>query len=119
MGPYFQTKKSLRQGDPLSPMLAIIIARAKEDGQIRGVVPHLIEDGLSILQYTDDNVFFLDHHIAQAMNMELLLCTFEQLSGLKIILCKSEVFCFGQAKICKTQHSKLFGCKFGTYPLDT
>jgi hypothetical protein len=57
VGPYFQ-KKGLRKGDPLSPilfnivfdMLAIIVARAKGDGQIKGVVPHLVEDELSILQ---------------------------------------------------------------------
>ena len=63
---YFQTKKGLQQGDPLSPilfnivvdMLAIIIARAKEDGQVKGVVPHLVEEGLSILQYADDTVIF-------------------------------------------------------------
>jgi hypothetical protein len=42
IGYYFQTLKGLRQADPLSPilfnimidMLAILIARAKEDGQV-------------------------------------------------------------------------------------
>jgi len=57
-------------------MLAIIIARAKEDDQIKGIVPHLLEDGLSILQYADDTIIFMDHDIEQAKNMKLLLCTF-------------------------------------------
>jgi len=55
---YFQTKKGLRQGDHLSPilfnivadMLAIILNRAKQEGLIRGIIPRLIDDGLSILQ---------------------------------------------------------------------
>ena len=38
-------------------MLAIIIARAKEDDRIKGIVRHLIEDGLSILQYADNTIF--------------------------------------------------------------
>lgn len=52
-----QTKKDLRKGNPLSPilfnivvdMLAIMITRAKAQGQIKGIVPHLVNDGLSIL----------------------------------------------------------------------
>ena len=41
-------------------MLAIIIARAKVNGQVKGVVPHLVEDGLSILQYAYHEVIFLN-----------------------------------------------------------
>ena len=103
---YFQTKKGLRQGDPLSPilfnivadMLAILIDRAKMDGQIEGVIPHLVDGGLSILQYEDDTILFMKHDLEKAMNMKLILSVFEQLSGLKINFHKSELFCFGEAQ---------------------
>lgn len=73
-------------------MLATMVSRGKEEGQVRGAVPHLVEDGLSILQYTDDTIIFLDHDIEQAKNLKLLLCVFEQLSGHKISFHKSELF---------------------------
>jgi hypothetical protein len=85
IGPYFQTKRGLKQGDPMSPilfnivadMLALLINRAKADGQIRGVLPHLVDDGLSILQYADDTILFINHDPEQAKNLKLLLCAFE------------------------------------------
>jgi hypothetical protein len=94
---FFQTRKGLRQGDPLSSllfnivadMLAILIKRAKEDDQIAGIVPHLVDDGISILQYADDTIIFMDHDMDKAQNMKLLLCAFEQVSTLKINFHKS------------------------------
>jgi hypothetical protein len=47
-------------------MLTLLILRAKEDGQIIGLVPHLVEEGFSILQYADDMILFMDHDIEQA-----------------------------------------------------
>ncbi|WVZ64895.1 hypothetical protein U9M48_014345 [Paspalum notatum var. saurae] len=97
-------------------MLAIIVSRAKAIGLIKGVVPHLVDDGLSILQYADDTVLFLDHDLDQAKSMKLLLCLFKQLSDLKINFHKSEIFCFGEAKEWESQYSNLFGCRVGSYP---
>jgi hypothetical protein len=51
-------------------MLAILIARAKEAGQVAEVVLHLIDNGLSILQYTDDTVIFMSHDVDNAVNMK-------------------------------------------------
>lgn len=123
LGAFFQTHKGLRQGDPLSHvlfnlvanMLAIFICRAKAAGLLTGVVPHLIDDGSSILQYTDDKIIFLNNDLEQAKNLKLILCVFEHLSGLKIDFHKSEIFCFGAAKDAEPQYTQLFGCEVGVF----
>jgi hypothetical protein len=100
----------------VADMLALLISRAKEDEQINGLVPHLVEGGLSILQYADDTILFMDHNIEQATHMKLLLCVFEQLSGFKINFHKSELFCYGETKECEEHYTELFGCGMGQYP---
>jgi hypothetical protein len=73
-------------------MLSILLKRAKDVGQIKGVIPHLVEERLSILQYGVDITIFIDHDLEQPKNLKLLLI--KQLSSLKINYHKSEVFCY-------------------------
>ncbi|WVZ69828.1 LOW QUALITY PROTEIN: hypothetical protein U9M48_018555 [Paspalum notatum var. saurae] len=87
-------------------MLAIIINRAKVEGKVNGVIPHLVEDGCPSS----------NHDLEKARNMKALMCMFEKLLGLKINFHKSEIFCFGQAKECENDYSELFGCRSGSFP---
>jgi hypothetical protein len=48
--------------------------------------------------------------------MKLILCFFEQLSGLKINYHKSEIFCFGKAKDEEDNYRNIFGCEVGSLP---
>src|SRR3954469_12610924 len=101
----------------VADMLAILIERAKQDGQIAGVVPHLVDGGLSILQYADDTILFMEHDLDKARNLKLLLSAFEQMSGLKINFHKSELFCFGEAQDETHLYADLFGCGLGEFPV--
>ena len=97
-------------------MLAILIDRAKEVGKVGSLLPHLIDGGISILQYADDTILFLEHDIAKAVNMKLILCIFEQLSGLKINFHKSEIFTFGRQKIWRTNIDTFLDVSQELYP---
>jgi hypothetical protein len=121
IGHYFQTRKGLRQVDPLSPMLfnivfdmlAVLFAREKDDG----LIPHLVEEGVSILQYGDGTILFMEHDLEKALNMKLLLCIFEQLLGLKINFHKSECFYFRKEKDDEDQYKQILGCESGSLPV--
>jgi hypothetical protein len=101
----------------VADMLAIMIKRAKFDGQVEGVIPHLVDGGLSILQYADDEILFMKHDIKKARNLKLILSAFEQLLGLKIIFHKSELFCFGEAHEQAQLYAEFFGCNQGQFPI--
>jgi hypothetical protein len=100
IGPYFPTFAGARQGDPLSPLLfdvvgdelALLMKKGQEERLVKGLVPHLIDGGISILQYADDTILLLEDDLENARNVKYILCLFEQISGLKINFYKSEFF---------------------------
>jgi hypothetical protein len=51
----------------VADMLTIMIAKVKEDCQVGGLIPYLVEGGISILQYADDTILFMEHDLAKAV----------------------------------------------------
>jgi hypothetical protein len=59
MGPYFQSAKGVRQGDPLAPFLfnmvgeslTKMVLQAQRNDLIFGLAPDLVDKGVGILQY--------------------------------------------------------------------
>jgi hypothetical protein len=61
------------------------------------------------------SLYTLKPGVTKARHLKLLLCAFEQLSGLKINFHKSELFYYGEAKGIHDEYSNIFGCQGGTY----
>jgi hypothetical protein len=59
---HFKTYQELRQGDPLSHLLfnlvvevlATLMRKASNQGSVKGVMSHLIPEGITHIQYVDD-----------------------------------------------------------------
>jgi hypothetical protein len=96
---YFQSRKGLRQGDPLSPLLFNLVVdvftrlliKAARKGYIAGLMDSLYPEGVISLQYVDDTLLFLKHDYQDACHLKWLLVCFEQLSGVKINYNKSDM----------------------------
>jgi hypothetical protein len=106
---YFSLLKGLGRehsnvmGDPLSPMmfnivaevLAVMMTKAAGKGMVKGVMSHIIPEGVTHIQYADDTVLMIEGDVGSIINMKFILHCFEWLSGLKINYHKSEAFVFG------------------------
>lgn len=122
---FFRTYKGVRQGDPLSPILFNLVAdaladmltRAKEAGHLQGLVPHLVEGGLTHLQYADDTILFMTNSDNNIAVVKFLLFCFEEMSGLKINYPKSEVIVVGANKEEYERVANLLNCKIGELPI--
>lgn len=82
----------------------------------KGVVPHLVEAGLDILQYADDTLIFLEHE------HEILPCIiirskhiFSYFHKKTYIFIRIRSYALARPRIMRCKYSH-FLCKLGTYP---
>ena len=81
---HFSVANGLRQGDPLCPLLFILVSYilirmlclGKENNLLRGIsFPHNGPDVLNI-QYADDTLLFLEPSNENLVNLKRILCCF-------------------------------------------
>lgn len=125
IGPYIKSHKRVRQGDPLSPILfnfvadglARMIHRAQSNKLLCGLVDHIVENGIVVLQYADDTIICLRHDLEGARNMKLLLYLYELMAGLKINFSKSEVITINDEEGWDRRYAELFNCQVGDFSI--
>ena len=91
--------RGLRQGNPLSPFLFTLVAdvlsrlmfRAEETGLTKGIFVGRDRTRVSLLQFTDDTIFFSKASLEHLQNLKIILLVFGQVSGLKINLEKNTI----------------------------
>jgi hypothetical protein len=124
---YFGSSRGVRQGDPLSPFLFVLVMEAfsKMIGAItsRGLISgfsvgsnELNRVVVSHLLFADDTLVFCGANESQIRHLGALLVCFEAVSGLKVNLAKSTLFPVGSVGDVD-QLAGLLGCGTSTLPL--
>ncbi|GKV15062.1 hypothetical protein SLEP1_g25863 [Rubroshorea leprosula] len=120
----FNVSRGLRQGDPLSPLLFLIIAEglnglvteAIKNGKLEGVEVGNRSFSISHLQYADDTILFGKATEENVWAMKGILRAFELVSGLKINFNKSQLVGIGVDDDWLNKMAWVLCCKKGTLP---
>ncbi|GKV28743.1 hypothetical protein SLEP1_g37755 [Rubroshorea leprosula] len=120
----FPISKGIRQGDPLSPFLFLIVAEG-----LNGLVSSAVEkqlykgvtvgkEGVSVshLQFADDTIFFGEASDDNIGAIKSIMRTFELVSGLKINFGKSQLMGIGVEDNWRNKMACRLCCKEGEFP---
>ena len=124
---FFRNSRGIRQGDPLSPLLFVLIMEALSRMMTKAVAEGLLSgfqvgvlgsDSLCIshLLFADNTLIFSDANPNHILHLQLLFTWFEAISGLKINLSKSEMVPVGQVRDIELL-ADIMGCNINHLPM--
>lgn len=94
-----------------------MIFKAQENDKFCGLIDHIINKGVAVLQDADDTIICLKHSLEGARNLKFLLYMYEMMAGLKINFYKSEVMTINDEDRWDITYAGIFNCQVGTFPI--
>ncbi|KAJ0754284.1 putative RNA-directed DNA polymerase [Helianthus annuus] len=120
----FKCHKGMRQGDPISPFLFVIVMEALSRMLVKACNLEIVKGiglpnggpEISHLLYADDAVIIGDWSSANIQNVVRILRCFHLCSGLKINLSKSKLFGVGVQPREVEEMGEMIGCGVDSFP---
>ena len=124
---FFGSSYGLRQGDPLFPLLFLLIMevlsrplrKTEESNLIRGFhvgAVNSVGGRISHLLFVDDTILFCDVSREQMLSIRLALSCFQAFTGLKINVGKSEIVLVGEVNNLDAL-AYILHCRVGSLPM--
>jgi hypothetical protein len=123
-GRRFHCRRGVRQGDPLSPLLFVLVAdllqsiinKAKDCGILKLPIPTSCGSDFPVIQYADDTILILEACPRQLFFLKAMLNSFADSTGLHVNYNKSNIYPINVSEQKMALLANTFHCKVGTLP---